>query len=229
MGSIQGGGGGGGSASRGYNYSGNLSQALQTIWGPQAAGLQQMYGGVTNLMNQQAGQIGAAANQALGRTMPQAQQGLNLMAQYANPNSGLAQKQLGQYSEQVGQEFARNILPQIRTGAGLGGNMGGSRAALAQGVAAGDAAQAIAQGGTDLYAQQYALASQAAQMLPQLASQVFNLGMAPYQARWAPYTSAAGIFGGPQVLSGSQSIGMGENWNTQRGNPTKGSWGFGIG
>lgn len=227
MGSIQGGGGGGGSASQGYNYSNALNQAVQTIWGPQAKALQQMYGGVSNLMGQQAGQVGGAASRLAAQAMPYS--GMQQLGQYANPNSGLAQRQLSDYSQQVGQEFGRNILPQIRSGAGLSGNMGGSRAALAQGVAAGDAARAIAQGGTDFYAQQYGLGLQAAQALPAAAQSYFNLGMAPYQAQWAPYTAAAGIFGGPQVLSASQGINLGENWNNQRGNPTKGSWGFGIG
>jgi hypothetical protein len=226
---MQGGGGGGGSASRGYNYGAQLSQALQTIWGPQGAALSNMYGGVSNLMNQQAGQVPGAAQQLSGQSLPYAQQGMRQMAQFANPNSALARRQLGDYSQQVGQEFARNILPQLRTGAGIGGNMGGSREALARGVAGGDAARAIAQGGTDLYAHQYDLAQSAAGMLPQMAGQYFGLGMQPYQAAWAPYTSAAGIFGGPQALSGQQSFNLGENWNNQMGNPTRPSWGFNLG
>jgi hypothetical protein len=225
---VQGGGGGGGGASQGYNYSGQLSQAMQSIWGPQGEALAGMYGGVSNLMNSQAGQIGGAARDQAGQVMPYAQQGLANLAQYANPNNGLAQQQLSQYSQQVGQEFGRNIMPQIKSGAGLGGNMGGSRMALAQGVAAGDASRAIAQGGTDLYAQQYQLAAQAAQALPGAASQVYNLGMQPWQAQWAPYTAAAGIFGSPQALTRQQNVSMGENWNNQKQNAQKGSWGFNL-
>lgn len=244
---IQGGGGGGGSANRGYNYGAQLSQALQTIWGPQASALQNMYGGVSNLMNSQAGQVPGAAASYAGATMPylgnamgqlnDIARGGGVLGQYAQPNNQLAQRQLSNYSQQVGQEFARNILPQLRSGAGLGGNMGGSREALARGVAGGDAARAIAQGGTDLYAQQYGIGAQsanalqnyrmqAAGALPGAASAYFGMGMQPYQAAWAPYTSAAGIFGGPQVLSGQQSFNLGENWNNQMGNPQKPSWGF---
>ena len=225
---ASGGGGGGGSASQGYNYNSQLSQALQTIWGPQAQALQGMYSGVSGLMNQQAGQAQGAAQGQVNQLMPGAMAGYNALQGYANPNTGLAQEQLSQYSQQVGQEFGRNILPQIRTGAGLSGNMGGSREALAQGVAAGDAAKLIAQGGTDLYGQQYALGAQAASQLPGAAGQIYNLGMQPYQAAWAPYVTAAGIFGGPTALQGSQSYGMGEQWNTQKGNPTKPQWGFNL-
>ena len=113
-----------------------------------------------------------AAQGAVNQALPGMQAGIaglqNLaggggpLAQYAQPNNALAQQQLGQYSQQVGQEFNRNIMPGIRSGAGITGNMGGSRAALAQGVAGGDAARAIAQGGTDLYAQQYGIGAQAA-------------------------------------------------------------------
>jgi hypothetical protein len=223
---MQGGGGGGGSASQGYNYGAQLSQALQTIWGPQAAALQNMYSGTSNLMNQQAGTIQGAAQNAANQALPYS--GMQQLGQYATPNNQLAQQQLSQYSSQVGQEFARNVLPQLRTGAGIGGNMGGSREALARGVAAGDASRAIAQGGTDLYAQQYGIGAQAAAQLPQAAQGYYNLAMQPYQAAWAPYTAAAGIFGGPQTLSGQQSFNLGEQWNNQRGNPTKPSYGFNL-
>lgn len=221
---VQGGGGGGGGASRGYDYAAQLSQALQTVWGPQAAALQQMYGGATNLMNQQSGQMFGTASAAANAALPYS--GMQQLAQYANPNTGLAQKQLSQYSEQVGQEFARNILPQLRTGAGIGGNMGGSREALAKGVAAGDASRAIAQGGTDLYAQQYGIGAQAAAQLPGAAMGYYNMRMQPYQAAWAPYTAAAGVFGGPTTLSAQQGINLGESWNAQQQNKQKGSWGF---
>ena len=223
---MQGGGGGGGSASRGYDYAAQLSQALQTVWGPQAQALQGMYGGVSNLMTQQAPQMFGAAQGAANAALPYS--GMQQLARYANPNSGLAKQQLSQYSQQVGQEFARNVLPQLRTGAGIGGNIGGSREALAKGVAAGDAAQAIAQGGADLYAQQYGIGAHAAAQLPGAAQGYYNLRMQPYQAAWAPYSAAAGIFGGPTTLSAQQGINLGENWNTQKGNPQKGSWGFSL-
>ena len=246
---MQGGGGGGGSASRGYQYNANLSQAMQSIWGPQAQALQGLYSGTSNLMNSQASQVPAAAAAWSSQAMPYAQAGMSqlsdiaagggALSQYAQPNNALAQQQLGQYSQQVGQEFGRNILPQLRTGAGISGNMGGSREALARGVAAGDAANAISRGGTDLYAQQYGIGANsaaalqqarlgAATALPGAASSVYNLGMQPYQAAWAPFMSAAGIFGGPQALTSQQSYGLGENWNNQAGNPTKGSWGFNL-
>ncbi len=223
---VSGGGGGGGSANQGYNYSRGLTQSLQNIWGPQASALSGMYSGASNLMNTQAAQMPGAANAALGAVNPQAQAGLDLTAQYANPNSALASQLLSNYSDQVGQNFNRVIMPGIRSDAGITGNMGGSRAALAQGVAAGDAAQSIAQGATDIYSHQYDVAQQAAASLPQMASQVYNLAMAPWAAQWAPYSSAAGIFGGPTALSTSQGQTIGEQWNAALGNPTKPNYGL---
>lgn len=223
---ISGGGGGGGSASQGYGYNAQLSQMMQQIWQPQAAALGGLYGQTSNLMNQQMAQVPGAAQTMANQVMPQAQNAYNLMAGYANPNSQLAQQQLSDYSSQVGQNFQREILPGIRSGAGLAGGMGGSRAAVAQGIAAGDAARAIAQGGTDFYSRQYELGAQAAQQMPQMGAQIYNMGMAPYSAAWAPLTSAAGIFGGPTPLSAQQSMGYQEDWNAGRGNPTKPQYGF---
>jgi hypothetical protein len=225
---VSGGGGGGGQSSQGYDYTRQLQQSLQSIWGPQAQALSGMYGQTTGLLNQQMGQVPGAAQGLAGQVMPGAQAGLDLMQQYSNPNSQLAQSQLADYSQQVGQQFNREIMPGIRSQAGITGNMGGSRAALAQGVAAGDAATAIAQGGRDIYSHQYDLASQNAQLLPQLASQVYNLGMAPFASMWAPLTSAAGIFGGPTALSASQGQSLGESWNAGRGAPTKPTYGFNL-
>lgn len=223
---VSGGGGGGGQSSAGFDYSRQLQQSLQSIWGPQAQALSGMYGQTSNLMNQQMQQVPGAATAAGAQVQPYGQQGLDLMSQYANPNSALAQSQLADYSQQVGQNFNREILPGIRSGAGITGNMGGSRAALAQGVAGGDAATAIAQGGRDIYSHQWDMGAQNASMLPQMASQVYNLAMAPYASMWAPLTSAAGIFGGPTALSASQGQTIGESWNAGRGAPTKPSYGL---
>jgi hypothetical protein len=220
---IQGGGGGGGGAQQGYQYNQSLSQQAQNLWAPNAQALQGLYGQATNLMGQQGNMQGVAQNVLKGAM------GGGALGQYAQPNNQLAAQQLQDYSSQVGQNFNREILPGIRGQAGRTGNMGGSRAALAQGVAAGDAASAIAQQGRGLYADQYGIGAQAAAHLPQAISQMYNLGMAPYSAAWAPLSSAAGIFGGPTVLSTGQTQAFGEDWNrgTQKG--TKPSWGFSLG
>ncbi len=205
---------GGSQSSSGWGYGYNAAQSLQDIWKPQANALKGMYGQATGLANEQMGQVGAAANRLVGQTMPGAQFGLSQMQQFANPNSQLAQEQTANLANTVGTEFNRAIMPSIRSGAGIGGNMGGSREALAKGVAAGDAARAISEGGTNFFANAYNQAANAASQLPAMAGQVFNLGMTPFQAQWAPLQSLASILGGPTTLTKSQA--GGENWQQQQ-------------
>ena len=253
---VSGGGGGGGGSSQGYDYQTQLQQQLsggmQSIWGPQASALSGLYGQAGKTLQGQSGIQGAAGKQ-VGQVMPGAQagmQGLQRLAagggplsSYAAPNNALAKQQVAQLSKDIGQNFQREILPGIRSGAGLAGALGSSRDKLAQGVAAGDAAQAIASGASDLYAQQYGIGAQAAAgqtdamlgaagQLPGAAAQTYNLGMMPYQAAWAPLMSAAGIFGDPTALSKqfgiSQSVGAGESWNKGSQGKTKPQWGFNL-
>lgn len=193
-----------------YNYNQSLAQSAQDVWGAQVAPLTNMYNQATGLANSQAGQVGPAAQRLAGQVMPGANFGLSQMMQFANPNSALAQQQTANLANTIGDQFNRTILPGIRTGAGIGGNIGGSREALAKGVAAGDAARAISEGGTNFYANAYNQAAQAASQLPAMAGQIYNLGMSPFSAQWAPLQSLAGILGGPTALSRSQAYSQGE-------------------
>jgi hypothetical protein len=215
-----------------YGYNQSLAQSLsqQGVWAPQAQQLAGMYGQAGQLASaQQATVPGAAAAQS-GQVMPAARFGLTQMQQFANPNSDLAQRQTAALADTVGQQFGRTILPQITSSAGLGGNIGGSREALAKGVAAGDAAQAISSGATDFFSNAYNQAATAAGALPGMASQVFNLGMAPFQAAWAPLTSLAGVLGGPTVLgqSLSRAQSAAENWQQQQASASGRQFGFNL-
>lgn len=198
-----------------YGYQQSLAQSMQNIWGAQANPLQQMFGDATGLSNRQQAQIGPAANRNLAAVMPAARAGLADMMQFANPNSDLVHRQTADLADTVGTEFGRTILPQLRSGAGIGGNMGGSREALSRGVAAGDAARAISSGATDFFSNAYNTAASSAAQLPGMAANVFNLGMAPFQAAWAPLTSLAGVLGSPTVLNRSQAMSQGENSSQQ--------------
>lgn len=211
-----------------YGYNQSLAQSMNNIWGAQAAPLTAMYGSALGLQQQQSQTAPARANQLYGQVNPAAQFGLSQMQQFANPNSGLAARQLSDMSQQIGQNFQRDVMSGIRTGAGIGGNMGGSRMALAQGVAAGDAAQAIASAGTNIYGQQYAQAQQAAQALPGMAGQAFNLGMMPLQAAWAPLTSLASILGSPVALSQSMARSQAENMSASQSQSAGSSRQFGF-
>jgi hypothetical protein len=216
----------------GYGYNQSLSQAMSAsdVWGAQAPALQGGYDAASALARRQMPQVGAAATRLGGATMPAAQTGLEQMMQFANPNSDLARRQTADLADTVGSEFGRTILPQIRTGAGIGGNMGGSREALAKGVAAGDAAQAISQGGTEFFSNAYNQAAAAAAQLPAMAGQVFNLGMTPFAAQWAPIQSLMGALGGPTVLQRSRAESQSEaqNWQQQQSTGKSKQFGFNL-
>jgi hypothetical protein len=216
----------GSSSSASYGYNTSLAQSMQDVWGPQAGGLTGLYNQAGQLQQQQQGQVAGAANQLGQQVQPAGQFGLDQMMQFANPNSQLAQQQTANLADTVGQEFGRTILPQIQSGAGLSGNIGGSRQKLAQGVAAGDAARQISQGATDFFSNAYNQAGQAAGALPGMASSVFNLGMQPFQAAWAPLSSLAGILGGPTVLNRSQALSQGEQ--SARSTGKQKSFGFNL-
>jgi hypothetical protein len=238
-------------SSSGYGYNQSLAQSVngQQVWQPQAQALTGLYGQAQNLANQQQGQVGATA-QGLANTGTAASQGglsalsgiANMqgpLAQYANPNSDLARQQLASATGDIQQNFLRNIMPGITSGAGLTGNIGGSRQAIAQGLAGGDAANAIAKAGTDIYSNMWNTgaqaaagltdaASQAAGMIPQAAQGLYNLGMSPFQAQWAPLTSLAGILGGPTALSYglSQAQSMGEQSQQSTGKSSQFGFSF---
>lgn len=236
-------------SSSGYGYNQSLAQSVngQSIWGPQAQQLTNLYGQAQGLMGQQQGQVGAAANKFSQQGVQASQAGLNSLqgianmqgplSQYAQPNSALAQQQLGNATADITQNFQRNIMPGITSGAGLTGNIGGSRQALAQGVAAGDAASAIGKAGTDIYSNMWNTgaqaaagltdaASQAAGMIPSAAQGLYNLGMSPFQAAWAPLTSMAGILGGPQALSYGLSQAQSAGEQSQQSKGKSGNFGF---
>jgi hypothetical protein len=218
----------GSSSGASYGYNTSLAQSMQNIWGPQAGALAGMFGQATNLANQQQGQVPAAAFGLNGKVQPAAQYGLNQMRQFANPNSALARRQTADLADTVGTEFNRTIMPGINSAAGLGGNIGGSRQALAQGVAAGDAARAISSGATDFFTNAYNQAGNAAAQLPGMAAGVYNLGMQPFQSAWAPLSSLAGILGGPTVLNRSQAMSQQQNWANQQSTNKSSQFGFNL-
>lgn len=239
-------------SSNSYGYNSSLAQSMnastQNVWGPQGNALQGLYGQAQQLAGQQ-GNVGQAAaglanpGVAAGRGALSSLSNIANMggplARYANPNSGLASQLLGNATSDITQNFQRNILPSITSGAGLVGGIGGSRQALAQGVAGGDAANAISKAGTDIYnniwntgAQAAAgltdAASQAASAIPGMAQGIYNLGMSPFQARWAPLTSLAGILGGPTVLGSSYGLSQAQSLGEQlsKGQGRSSNFGF---
>lgn len=247
----------GSSSGAGYGYAMNLARSINSsssnVWGAQSPALQNLYGDATRLGNEQQRTASNTANRLSSGVMDNANVGLDALtdvartggalAKFTNPNNDLARRQLADMSKQIGAQFSREILPGIRSGAGIGGNMGGSREALAKGVAAGDASRSIATAATDLYGNAYNSAMQAAagvndarinagNSIGSMAQNVYNLGMAPLQAAWAPIMSMAQAIGGPTVLSQSQGSSVAgsqsENFNWSKSEQSGRNWGFNL-
>jgi hypothetical protein len=206
----------------------------QNVWGGQSPFLQALYQGAQALQRQQGGQVPGAANRYAQEGLGGAGAGMASMmdiartggpvGQYANPNNALAKEQLSQMSTNIGQNFQRNVMPALNSAAGVAGGLGGSRNAIGRGLAASDAQQQIAQAGTNLYGHQYDIGAQAAAQatqarmgaagaLPGMGQDIYNLGLSPFSAQWAPYTALAQMLGSPVSLASSRQSGKKSQFN----------------
>jgi hypothetical protein len=191
------------------------TQRPDQVWGAQAPFLTNLYGQAQGLAGQQAGTIGqdaAGLSQGLlGGLGPYANAATNPafqnLLQRAQGGSPYLGQQIQGLGADIGQFFNQQILPGIQSQYGMGGTLGGSRQSIAQGMASQDALRQFSQGATNLRQADYGQGLQAAGMLGNLGQQqignlenMYNLGMSPYQARWAPWQSLSGIIGGPTVL-----------------------------
>ena len=100
----------------------------------------------------------------------------------------------------MGNFYQNQILPGIASSAGLNGQFGGSRQSVAAGMAGQDLARQFQQGATTLRSNAYDSGMQNMMGL-------YNLGMQPYQAQWAPFAQYANLLGAPTVLGGGGSSG----------------------
>jgi hypothetical protein len=188
-----------------------------TVWGGQAPFLTNLYGQAQGLAGQQAGTIGqdaASLSQGLlGGLGPYANAATNPafqnLLQRAQGGSPYLGQQIQGLGADIGQFFNQQILPGIQSQYGLGGTLGGSRQGIAQGMASQDALRQFTQGATNLRQADYGQGLQAAGLLGNLGQQqignlgnMYNLGMSPYQAQFAPWQALSGIIGGPAVLGG---------------------------
>lgn len=184
--------------------------------------------GLTNL-----GQISGQLQGALpgSQQVGAASQALRQQAFGANPQLG---EQIGQLGQDIGRQFNQQILPGIQSEAIGAGQLGGGREGVAQGLGIQASQDAFQRGATDLRSadiqrrleaagalgglglgQQQQTAGQLATAgglnlggLDQLGN-LFNLGLAPFQAEFAPLQNLAGIIGDPTVLSQSQGFSQG--------------------
>ena len=173
------------------------SVSNQRVWGTQAPFLQNLFAGGQNLMNQQLGQPGPAAQGMVNQMLPQMQQGFSaLMTPGNNP-------MLSNYASQLGRDFSQNILPGINRGAQGVGQLGGSRQGVAEGVAATGMGNMLSEFAGNQYA------GDMNRLLGGLgqAQGMMNFGMSPYTASWLPLQMQAGLLGSPTVLGESTSEG----------------------
>jgi len=215
------------SQSNGYGYS--LSNAIsenasgQTIYGPQAAQLNNLYekagwqannswGDVanmraTNVLSQNVVGSGMGA-------MGEIATGGGPLSNFVAPNNELVQRQIGDLGQTMGDFFNQQLMPGI-TGSAIGaGGYGGGRNQIATGLAAGEVADAYQQGVTGIMSNAYNQALGAAGMqsqnqiaaqgaLNQSAQSLTNLGLANLNSMWAPLQNYQGLLGAPITLGSS--------------------------
>ena len=202
-------------SSSGESYGYNLASSDTDVWGGQQGPLGDIYSGVQGMLGQQANMGRRAAG--VSRPLQQAGGGfLENLQGLGDPSAQIAAQSQG-LQQGLGDLFANEINPALRTGAIGAGGLGGSRLGVAQGAAAGQLGDAYTQGLGDIYANanQQAMGASLGGMaaLPGL----YDLGMNQYQAAWAPYAQASSIIGGPTVLSKSRAVGEQRASNKSKG------------
>lgn len=198
----------GSSFSEGLSGSQSTSSSFQdpsTVWGPQAAGLQNLYGAAGNI-------FGGAGNQAGSQIFNQAQGAFN---QLTNPGTNPA---LGAYASQIQRNLTQNLLPEIQSGAIMQGQLGGGRQGVAEGLALAQSQQQLTEAGSMLYNQDQN------RMLGALgqAGGLANLGMG---IPWYNAQQYGGLLGRPTVLQGASGS---QQQQTSFGQQTGGSSDYGY-
>lgn len=198
--------------------SGGSSYGMTDVWGAQQPALQQLYAQAGQLAAGQ-GQYGQAAQQVAG----QAQDAwLRQLTPGGNPYfSNNVQSAI----DQATQGFTHGVLPELEArGVGVG-QYGGQRDSLARGEAAGQFGQALAQQVAGMYSNQYAADQQ-------LAGQALGMSGAIQGMQSAPLTTAAGIIGGPAMVSqqGAQNWAqsLGQAFQKSQSTGSSGSMGLGV-
>jgi len=171
------------------------------VWDAQAPFLQSLYGRAQQTANQQYGGQGPLED----ITSFSQRTSQDLIGQ-ANQGSPWLSNQISGLGQDIGQFFNQQILPGIANEAGGYGQYGGARQSIGQGMAGQDALRQFTRGATELRAQDYAQG-------PQRASQLYNLGMAPYSAQFQPLQQLASLLGNPTVLGGGSSSSGGGGFN----------------
>jgi len=210
-----------------WGQSGGLSTGQSTgqqnVWGAQQPALAQLYGQAQQMMGGQ----GTFGQQAQGV----ARQAQNAWANQLTPGGNPYFHQSVQAAIQdATQGFNRDIMPQMDARGVQAGQYGSPRDNLARAHAASDFGNELSRNVAGMYSQQYGADQQ-------LAGQALGQAGAIQGMQMAPLTTAAGIIGGPTVLSSQQASNQATNWANQmaanaaggqsmsRNSATSGSWG----
>jgi hypothetical protein len=209
----------------GFGFSSNKSKSqgsgynMTRLSEMQAPFLENLFQQAQGVAGQQMGGIGQAAqgfaNQGLGSIASgfgSMQAGANALSPFTNPNNQLANQQIGLLGQDINRQFTRDIMPSLTQSAIGGGGLGGSRGQIAAGLAAQGAQDAFSRGALGIRSNAYNQAQQAAglqgSMLQGLgqaqigaAGDIYNLGLSPFQAQFAPLQQLAGILGSPIMES----------------------------
>lgn len=185
------------------------STSTQGVFGAQSPALEALYaqaqgllGG--NAMSQQAGGVADAARKSW----------LESLSPGGNPAFS---RSLQASIDASNDSFRRSIMPELESrGVGAGADYGGVRDQFARGEAAGMQGQGVSRMIAQQSADQYNTDTQAR-------LQALGLTGAVQQAGFAPLTQAAGMIGGPTVLTQGQSTSQGSNWGSNMGTSIGGS------
>lgn len=140
----------------------------------------------------------------------------NRLRQMSRFDTGRVSQNIDQLGADLGRQFNQQVLPGIQTEAiGLGAG-GGARQGVAEGMAAQGFADALQRGSNQIINDERARNLQAATTGGGLMAQsamgglqglqnVFNMGLAPFQAQFMPLLNMNQIVGPPTVLGKSSS------------------------
>lgn len=210
------------SLSTSESMGGGQSSTTQSVFGADL--FQQLYrqaAGAAGGVALQAPQLSEAAKQLFtgGSTFLQTlsgNAGSNYLEGRLTDDNAAVEDVISSMRRDAGTLFSEELNPAITSRAVAGGTLGGGRQGVAQGIAQGKVADSFIRASADLRMQDVAakdaIASQVANNSVAAASTGLNAlpGMLDvlergHNAELAPYSSLAGILGGPTVLSESEA------------------------
>jgi hypothetical protein len=164
------------------------------------------------------GQAVQASNQMVGQAMPGMNAAMKSATALTDPTAQI-KAQAGSLQAGLGQMFRQEMMPSIKSNAIAAGGFGGGRQGIAEARGVGQLADAYTKGYGDIVAGANATALGAGELAGSLGGQIYNLGMMPSMAGFAPLQAMAGLLGSPTVLQ--QALSQGRGTSTASGASTE--------